>query len=98
MEAENKKPRNPNAFPTPMETAYEFNEDGQTLGSQEGMTLRDYFAAKAMQQPTSYKPGCFYQWIKWFFGFNYTSNTKPHDVNAEQAYGLADAMLKQRDL
>lgn len=46
---ENKKPRNPNAFPTPCETSYEFNDAGQTVGSQDGMTLRDYFAAKAMQ-------------------------------------------------
>jgi len=48
METQNKKPRNPNAFPTPTETAYEWNDQGQTVGSQDGMTLRDYFASKAM--------------------------------------------------
>jgi hypothetical protein len=65
-----KKPKNEPAFPSP-----HFECD-------EGMTLRDYFAAKAMQGLLAkmiYAPSDI---------VNYT----------EQAYLIADGMLKQREL
>jgi len=87
MSTENKKPRNPNAFPTPMETGYEYNEDGQTIGNQEGMTLRDYFANSAMQgylashaHPEAINP----------------LNGRYDDM-VKEVYSIADAMLKQRE-
>ena len=57
------------------------NHGAQTLGMHlSGMTLRDYFAAKAMQglMGWSTRVGC------------------PDDVFAREAYELADAMLKAR--
>ena len=51
------------------------------LPQYDGMTLRDYFAAKAMQGfLATVKVGC------------------PDDLIAIDAYNLADAMLKARDL
>ena len=47
----------------------------------EGMTLRDYFAAKAMHA----------------FLMRPTSMTAPDEVLAEDAYNTADAMLKARE-
>lgn len=47
-----------------------------------GMTLRDYFAAKAMQGIVSTVP--------------HHSRVDPSDV-AEEAYQFADAMLAERD-
>ena len=46
-----------------------------------GMTLRDYFAAKAMHA----------------FLMRPTSMTAPDEVLAEDAYNTADAMLKARE-
>lgn len=46
-----------------------------------GMTLRDYFAAKAMQSIVSRAP----------------VNKEMQVVVAERAYGIADAMLEARD-
>lgn len=54
-----------------------------------GMTLRDYFAAKAMQQfmlqekPPTYEAG---------FGITYR-----REFVATQAYAMADAMMKARE-
>ena len=48
-------------------------------GVDDGMSLRDYFAAKAMQ------------------GFCSNPNLKPDLIISEQAYKVADAMLKARD-
>jgi len=48
----------------------------------EGMTLRDYFAAKALQA---------------YGGGEYTGQSgMPHEKIAEWSYGMADAMLKER--
>jgi hypothetical protein len=65
------------AFPRP---AGDYNGTKHGSGAQDGMTLRDYFAAKAMQgllacpmQPQS-----------------------GPDMYARDAYALADAMLKVR--
>ena len=70
---ETKKPSNPIAFPQDADTC---------LDEFRGMTLRDYFAAKAMQGLLAkmiYAPSDI---------VNYT----------EQAYKIADAMLKAREL
>ena len=62
---------NPPAFPVGLEA---FGED------KTGMTLRDYFAAKAMQ------------------GFLLTVKVDcPDDLIAQDAYNLADAMMKARE-
>ncbi len=82
---ENQKPNNPKAFPN-------------DWNIEDGMTLRDYFANSAMQKPTNYKPKNFYHWLRWFFGYSYNSSYQEHQNNAENAYKLADAMLKQREL
>jgi len=65
------KPENPSAFPA------------LHLNGHEGMTLRDYFAAKAMQGHLS--------------SSNYRPETS-HTLLAELSYKVADAMLKQREL
>ncbi len=73
---ENKKPNNPQAFP--------IAETKGTESIELGMTLRDYFAAKAMQG---------------YCGGEYTGQSgMPHEQIAEWSFGMADAMLKQREL
>ena len=55
-------------------------------GLQSGMTLRDYFAAKAMQADMStYSGDLIYELPDWFV------------ARAEQWYVVADAMLKARE-
>ena len=50
-----------------------------------GMTLRDYFAAKAMQGDMStYSEDLIYEQSEWF------------EARAKQWYAVADAMLKAR--
>jgi hypothetical protein len=53
-----------------------------TLGYEEGMTLRDYFAAKAMQGLLS-RIG--------------NDKMNVHDVLAQRTYAIADAMLEARE-
>jgi hypothetical protein len=65
------------AFPT---KAYDLER--QTLVREEGMTLRDYFAAKAMQGYLG-SP----EWLR---------EVSPQGT-AEAAYRVADAMLKARE-
>lgn len=79
----------------PFVNAYGFGTDVYER-SQEGITLRDYYAGLSMQKPVSYKPINFYNWLRWFFGYNFKACSRPHNENAIQAYELADAMLKQR--
>ena len=62
------------AFPRP--------HSGTSQFAQEGMTLRDYFAAKAMQGMLSENSGIRY----------------PTDELVKFAYAVADAMMKARDL
>ena len=69
--AKRKALRNPQAFPT--------HPDGALI--HDGMTLRDYFAAKAMQGICASGPA--HEW----------SNSRL----AAEAYDLADAMLKARN-
>ena len=66
------------------------NHGVQTLGMHlSGMTLRDYFAAKAMQiMWDAYDKG--------YCGLN--NNDAPNvEIIAEGAYQMADAMLKARE-
>lgn len=65
-----KKSNNPPAFPR--ET---------TISTQEGMTLRDYFAAKAMQAMIS----------------SYAMSDTYFKEIPLQSYRMADAMLKERE-
>ena len=65
--------KNPAAFPRPF--------SGTTQYAQDGMTLRDYFAAKALQGQLS-RPNAGY--------------LQEHD-HAEYAYMMADAMMKARE-
>ena len=71
-QAENSRNSSP-ASPTTTEHGFNYGEPG--------MTLRDYFAAKAMQ-------GC--------LTAKYASIYRP-EAWAKDAYGMADAMLKARD-
>ena len=70
---ENKKPENPSVFPLP---------NGRWS---DGMTLRDYFAAKVIQVYVNTKKDApdGEDWDEWY---------------AKNAYITADAMLKQREL
>ena len=77
MKTEIKKPENPNAFPG-MEVNGNFFK--------EGMTLRDYFAAKVMQGTLSTS------------NMKYPNSKKELESLAEISYTIADAMLKQREL
>ena len=75
------------AFPRP--------HSGTTQYAQEGMTLRDYFAAKAMQgfiSARAWHPDFVFEdnW-KWDAGM------KASDAVAKDAYQYADAMLKARE-
>lgn len=53
-----------------------------------GMSLRDYFAAKAMQAGIAYWAG---------YGSMYDEGGCTHSKLAQQAYQIADAMLAARD-
>lgn len=56
-------------------------DDGETVKGEKGMTLRDYFAAKAMQGIVS-KEISHVSWVEEY---------------AKNAYKMADAMLKARE-
>ena len=66
------------AFPGPA-------QHEQTVDINEGMTLRDYFAAKAIQTA----------WRGWLDG--YYESDEPNTDIAKCAYQIADAMLKERE-
>lgn len=69
---------NPSAFPVDYVPG--------VMNGEPGMSLRDYFAAKALQGCLA-NPGC-----------DYTPMTASAQAQAvADAYGLADAMLKARD-
>jgi len=77
---EENKPQNPKAFPN------DYN-------SEDGMDLRDYFAAKAMQGLVSNE----------IIAGNIAKYAKQNDLGGNNAiaiisYNIADAMLKQREL
>lgn len=77
MLTENKKPENPLAFPQ--------NEFSYNIQKAEGMTLRDYFAAKAMSE------------VPLKISQRYVSDSD-YDEWAKKCYKRADALLKQREL
>ncbi len=56
-------------------------DNGETMRGHKGMTLRDYFAAKAMQGMLSENSGIRY----------------PTDELVDFAYKVADAMMKARE-
>ena len=66
----------------PTATAFPWTQGGITCM---GMTLRDYFAARAMQADMStYSEDLIYEQIEWF------------EARAKQWYAVADAMIKTR--
>ncbi|WP_234116713.1 hypothetical protein [Citrobacter freundii] len=68
----------------PVDCVVERDEEGRLHGfevSSGGMTLRDYFAAKAMQAMLSNQ-----EWNNW-----------SSEQHAEHAYGVADEMLRARE-
>jgi hypothetical protein len=82
---ETKKPSNPIAFPQDADTC---------LDEFRGMTLRDYFAAKALQG--------FFNNIDLYKAiskaYNCSSDESTYSTIAKEAYKIADAMLKAREL
>lgn len=82
---ETNKPENPNAFP------YGYGTDKYER-SESGMTLRDYFAAKAMQSIIS-NPDL----IRACNIVGRESGQTNSQALAETSYLFADAMLKERN-
>ena len=70
------KPKNPPAFPSSI-------DDGETVKYMLGMTLRDYFAAHAMQGVIS--------------NLEETISAEKFDLACKLFYLMADAMLKARE-
>lgn len=70
------------AFPSLEYSAVENGEESGHYASFDGMTLRDYFAAKAMQAMLS---------------INMCYTDLDDYTLSKQAYGQADAMLSERD-
>ena len=71
---EDKKPENPFAFPLALTNEHNYIYDG--------MTLRDYFASKAMQG---------------YMSTEHSGWSTP-EAHAISSYEIADAMLKAREL
>lgn len=70
------------AFPIPLNPGESWNANEE--GNPNGMTLRDYFAARAMQGSM----------------FHLGEKRLPADMKqsmAQEAYAVADAMLEERD-
>lgn len=81
------------AFPR----TYEFVEDGERMDdTQNGMTLRDYFASLAIPKTASPLPRGLWQAVRWALGLKYEASCFDHKQNAENAYQQADAMLQAR--
>lgn len=78
-------PKNEPAFPT-TGSEYISNSDPQpTIGLYGGITIRDYFAAKAIAAV-----------VRGFWNFERTE--EDYEEVAKMSYKIADAMLKQREL
>lgn len=75
------KPENPYAFPAS-------GHPGKPFLEQEGMSLRDYFAAAALQGDLAAQDAV-------DMG-HYNDTPECADIYANRAYTLADAMLKAR--
>lgn len=74
------------AFPTP----HVYMPDGNIMFGAFGMSLRDYFASKAMHSAWA-------TWHEGYFDLNKDSDTAIDDI-ARLSYQMADAMLKARSL
>ena len=61
-----------------------------------GMSLRDYFAAKAMPAVPTF-PNSLWQAIRWALGLTYIASNYNSENFAKSAYRIADAMLKARE-
>ena len=72
-------------------------EPEQWIKCNEGMSLRDYFATRAMQPIGSNRPASLLQWFRWAFGYSYKASTPSTVTNAKLAYAQADEMLKARE-
>lgn len=79
MENQEKKPRNPNAFPSDYETTHN------------GMTMRDYFAAKAMEAALTNEN------TRRFADSRFPQLSDMLNAIAKGSYQVADAMLKERE-
>ena len=82
---------NPPAFPTGIIT----DGKGKIIGGSNGMTLRDYFAAKALQGYISARG-----WHPDFVfptDFSFDDGKRAADAVAVSAYKWADAMMKARE-
>lgn len=76
------------AFPIPMQPGCSFSGHG---GEVDGMTLRDYFAAKAMQGILSDQTT-----VSAFDAAGKRDFVQPACLVATAAYGMADVMLEER--
>lgn len=87
------KPENPQAFPTPG-----YATSNTAFSGTEGMTMRDYFAAKAMQAEmiTTFSDATPESAEAFVEGCTEHEHT-PEQHLAFNAYKIADAMLKQRN-
>ena len=80
------KPNNPQAFPRLIREYSKYSESAK-YRQEEGMELRDYFAAKAMQAIIPMSQGARYQ-----------ETIDKHIASIpKRAYDMADAMLKERE-
>lgn len=78
---ENKQPENPQAFPM------DYGHEGYRM--EPGMSLRDYFAAKAMQAMNNSL-----EMVREMYKDK--GNLSIEDYIAKESYKMADAMLKTR--
>lgn len=76
------------AFPVSTAEASEGHQDGPNTWQFPGMTLRDYFAAKAM-------PSCYAEYCAYANSHGYSEDWKMGV--ALDSYAMADAMLKARE-
>lgn len=82
---EHNKPQNPQAFPRPFSEDRTGGDFPEHFAKQDGMTLRDYFAAKAMQGIICTNE----------FAPSNLAKDFPERASVK-SYEIADAMLKER--
>ena len=87
---------NPPAFPTSHEEPSDYNghNNSKKIVIDQGMTLRDYMAAKALQALLA---GSFTESGQEGIEANRMPNQNVEDLIASTAYEYADAMLKARE-
>lgn len=103
MENNQNKPENPLVFPSDNLEWDEQNERKYVESQNAGISLRDYFAAKAMEKINyTFHPQSPLDAIKLFLrklGFNSVVKFRKNfslKEDIEQCYVIADAMLKER--